>query len=220
MNPRRLTPLALLCLSLSLAGCQTTRTAYYNAWEGLGYAKRERLVDSIKSARDSQDKARQQFVSALEQFKSVTQFKGGELEAAYDKLNAAHKRSESQAQTVRDRIATVKNVASALFAEWRSEIGQIKDDPSLQAESQRLFDRTQANYDQLVQRMDRASAGMDPVLTKFRNRVLFLKANLNAQALASLQNTEAELTTDISKLLTEMEQSIREADAFIAQQKG
>jgi hypothetical protein len=199
-------------------GCQTTRTAYYNTWEKFGYAKRERLVDDIKAARDQQDKAKAQFVSALEQFKAVTKFSGGDLEKAYDKLNAEYKRSEGQASAVKDRIATVKNVAKALFTEWNDEIGQIKDDPSLQAQSRQLYDRTKASYEQLIARMDTAAGSMDPVLKKFRNRVLFLKANLNAQAIGSLSGMEAELSTDIDRLVKEMERSIAEADAFIAGQ--
>ncbi|MDB5358212.1 MAG: hypothetical protein JWN24_4665 [Phycisphaerales bacterium] len=47
--------------------------------------------------------------------------------------------------------------------------------------------------------------------------VLFIKANLNAQAIASLKGTELDLGGDIDKLIKEMEASIAEADAFIAQ---
>jgi len=68
---------------------------------------------------------------------------------------------------------------------------------------------------ELVDRMDAAAATMDPVLTKFKNRVLFLKANLNAQAIASLKGTELEMSGDIDKLIAEMQKSIEEADQFI-----
>ena len=66
-------PLMLL-VSLLVLGCQSTREMYYNATEKMGYAKRERLVDNVKAARDSQDAAKTQFTSALEQFKSVVNF--------------------------------------------------------------------------------------------------------------------------------------------------
>jgi hypothetical protein len=78
------------------------------------------------------------------------------------------------------------------------------------------YAKTHQNYNQLVRRMD-AAATMDPVLTKFHNRVLFIKANLNAQAIASLQGTELELGGDINNLIKQMEASIAEADRFIAQ---
>jgi len=45
--------------------------------------------------------------------------------------------------------------------------------------------------------------------------VLFLKHNLNAQAIASLDETSAELQEDIRKLMEEMDLAIAEANAFI-----
>jgi hypothetical protein len=202
---------------LACVGCSTTRTAYYNAWEKFGYAKRERLVDNVKDAREAQVEAKQQFASALEQFKSVVNFSGGDLEALYNKLNKQYAKCESEAATVHKRVDAVKNVAQSLFAEWKSEIGQIKDDPSLERSSQSLYDQTRRNYDDLIRRMDAATGTMDPVLSRFKNRVLFIKHNLNAQAIASLKGTEVELNTDIDKLIREMEASIKEADEFINQ---
>ena len=216
---RPLTPLtcSTLIVTLLVSGCATTREMYYDAWEGMGYAKRERLVDNVKEARDEQAQAKKEFASALEQFKSVVNFQGGDLEAMYNKLNKAYERSESQAGEVRDKITGVKRVATALFDEWAGEIKQMKDDPSLRDTSQRLYDQTRQSYNEMIQRMDSAAASMDPVLSRFKNRVLFVKHNLNAQAIASLKGTEIELGGEIDKLIKEMEASIAEADQFIAE---
>ena len=216
MNDALRIPLfAVLIAALVLPGCATTRKAYYNAWESMGYAKRERLVDNVKEAREEQVEAKKQFASALEEFRSVVNFEGGDLEKVYNKLNTSYERSESQAGEVRDKITGVKRVAVALFEEWNGEIGQIKDS-SLKGKSRALYDQTQANYKELVTRMDAAAASMDPVLKNFKDRVLFLKGNLNAQAIASLKGTEVELGGDIERLIKEMEASIAEADQFIA----
>ena len=56
---------------------------------------------------------------------------------------------------------------------------------------------------------------MAPVLGAFRDQVLFLKHNLNAQAVASLEGEVVSLETDIAELIAEMEVSIAEADSFI-----
>jgi hypothetical protein len=208
----------MLALALVVsAGCAATRNAYYNAWESMGYAKRERLVDNVKKAREEQQEAKQQFTTALEQFKAVTKYDGGSLEKAYNTLKKQYDNSASQAEEVREKIKAVKNVGSALFTEWQGEVKQIKNDDALQRQSQQLLDNTKKQYEQLVVRMDSAAATMDPVLEKFNNRVLFLKANLNAQAIASLEGTAADLGKDIDKLIAEMEKSIAEADEFIAQ---
>ena len=116
---------------------------------------------------------------------------------------------------MKSKIAAVKNVANALFTEWDGEIKQIKDDPSLQSQSRQLLDKTKASYNDMIVRMDSAAATMDPVLTKFHNRVLFIKHNLNAQAIASLQGQAVSLEGDVGKLVEQMEVSIREANAFI-----
>lgn len=210
---------AFLLTFAVLAGCQATREVYYNASEKyLGYAKRERLVNRVEAARDEQEQAKQQFASALEQFKSVVNFDGGKLESVYNKLQKEYERCEDRAEAVRSRIADVKNVATALFSEWDSDIGQMSD-ASLKSTSQKLRDDTYASYAELIDRMNKAAATMDPVLTKFKDRVLFLKANLNARAIASLRGTEVELGSDIDQLIAEMERSIAEADAFIESMK-
>ena len=49
----------------------------------------------------------------------------------------------------------------------------------------------------------------------FRDQVLFLKHNLNARALASLEETSGDLQQDINELIAQMEGSIEEASAFI-----
>jgi hypothetical protein len=219
MNPlRRSTVAVLIGLTLLPAGCASTRKAYYNAWENFGgYAKRERLVDNVKEARQEQVEAKEQFVSTLEEFKSVVNFEGGDLEKVFNKLDKEYQQADKQAAVVRDKITGVKRVSAALFTEWKGEIAEIKDDPTLQRQSNDLLEQTRGNYDQLIQRMDAAAASMDPVLAKFKNRVLILKHSLNARAIASLRGTEVELGNDIDELVRQMEASIAEADAFISQ---
>jgi hypothetical protein len=57
---------------------------------------------------------------------------------------------------------------------------------------------------------------MGLVLTAFHDQVLYLKHNLNAQAIASLQSELVSVEGNIAALIQEMETSIREADEFIS----
>jgi ElaB/YqjD/DUF883 family membrane-anchored ribosome-binding protein len=207
---------SLVALAL-FAGCQTVRTKYYNAWENFGgYAKRERLVDNVKAAAAEQNEAKEQFATALEQFKSIVNFDGGNLEKVYNKLNDEYENCVDAADDVNGKIKSVKNVASSLFNEWQGEVNQIVD-ASLKSKSQALFDKTQVSYNEMIARMDSAAGTMSPVLQSFKDRVLFIKGNLNAQAIASLKGTELELGNEIDNLIKQMEASIKEADAFIAE---
>lgn len=197
--------------ALLVGGCSST---YYGAMEKMGFAKREILVDRVEKTRDAQNAAKQQFTSALDQFLAVTKADGGELQQKYDSLNREFNRSESRAKEVRDRIAAVEDVAEALFREWKDEMKQYTN-ASLRRESEREFDVTRRRYEDLIKVMRRAADRMDPVLATFRDQVLFLKHNLNARALASLTTTNRELEADISRLVSDMEASIREAEDFI-----
>ena len=64
--------------------------------------------------------------------------------------------------------------------------------------------------------MKRAESKMPPVLAKFKDQVLFLKHNLNAQAIASLKSELGTVESNINLLIKEMEASIKQADAFIS----
>jgi hypothetical protein len=203
-------PLGIVVATL-LAGCSST---YYNTLEKFGYAKREILVDRVKKAQESQTEAKQQFASALEHFLAVAKVDGGDLQRKYEEMNSEFTRSEDRAKEVRDRIASVDDVAEALFKEWNQELGQYSNQ-TLRAESQRQLDATRRRYDDLMRLMRRAADRMDPVLATFKDQVLFLKHNLNGRALSSLTNTSHDLEADISRLIADMETSIRESEAFI-----
>ncbi len=203
-------------LASALGGCQS---AYYGAWERLGVHKRDILVDRVEKARDSQQEARTQFADALEQFRSVVHVQGGDLEAKYDRLSDELDRSQARADEVSQRIDSVRNVSEALFDEWQDELDQYND-PSLRRASERELRETRRRYDQLITAMERAESKMQPVLDAFSDQVLFLKHNLNARAIASLQAVSLELERDINLLIEDMNRSIDEANAFIEQMGG
>lgn len=203
--------IVVACLALLLGGCQT---AYYGAMEKFGYEKRDILVKRVDNAREAQQDAKQQFESALAQFIAVTNFSGGELEKQYNLLKDEFDASESRANAVRKRIADVEQVAHDLFAEWEKELGQYTN-PELRRNSRQQLDATRGRYQQLIAAMKRAEKKLDPVLNAFRDRVLFLKHNLNARAIASLRSERARVEADIAALVSDMNRSITEADRFI-----
>jgi ElaB/YqjD/DUF883 family membrane-anchored ribosome-binding protein len=211
MNRARLAVPLVVLLALSLTGC---KTAYYGTWSKLGWEKRDLLVDAVKEARDEQNQTKEQFRDALEKFQSVVAVEGGDLQTKYDALRDEYDDSEARAKAVTDRIDEVEEVAKDLFAEWRRELKEYKD-PGLRRSSDRLLRDTERRYDGLIDAMHRAESRMEPVLTALGDHVRYLKHNLNARAIASLQGTTAEIEGDVSQLIKEMEDAIREADQFI-----
>src|SRR5512137_749065 len=142
----------LLVLPAILLGLCSCSTMYYGTMEKLGVHKRDIMVDRVKEARDTQNEAKQQFLTAMEQFKSVVNFQGGDLEKEYNKLNATLQKSESKATEVRNRISAVEDVSDALFREWESEIKQYKSD-TLRKSSQQKYDITKKKYTELIRVM-------------------------------------------------------------------
>ena len=210
MKPRFLC-LALVSFSMAMNGCNTV---YYVVSESLGYQKREILVDRVEDARDEQTEAKEQFQAALEKFKAVVDFEGGELEQRYNELSKEYDRCLSQAKAVRSQVAAIESVANALFDEWEKELGQYTS-PALRSASEQQLSATKARYQKMFSAMVIAQQKMQPVLSAFNDQVLFLKHNLNARAVASLQATVSSLQTDVTRLIKEMETSIDQANRFI-----
>ncbi len=213
MNVRRYLSIVIL-MATALAGvaCQSI---YYNVRESLGTPKRDILVSRVQAARDSQEEAGEQFANALEQFRSVIKFGGGTLEEKYNKLEAEYNRSEARAKEVSDRIEKVEDVAEALFDEWQDELDDYTD-AGLRRQSERQLDETMDRYEVLIAAMKEAEDRIPPVLNTLRDRVLYLKHNLNARAVGALENELDDMESDVSTLVKDMDKAVAEANKFLS----
>ncbi|CDT45354.1 putative Methyl-accepting chemotaxis protein [Vibrio coralliirubri] len=206
--------LIVIVLSIfTLTGCQS---AYYSAMEQVGYHKRDIMVDRVEDAKESQQDAQEEFTSALEALSSLTNFSGGDLEDTYNQINDKYQDSEKAAQNVSDRIAAIEDVSDALFEEWQSELDLYTSD-SLRRSSEQKLRETQSSYKTMLSAMKRAEKKMDPVLNTLRDNTLYLKHNLNASAVGSLQGEFMSLEKDIAYAIEQMNAAIAESDKFLAQ---
>ena len=204
-----------ICLLLSLffggTGCQT---AYYAVWENLGKEKRHLLKDEVEKAKSDQEKAAEQFKDVLTRIQEMYGFQGGELEKFYTRLKADYEESEYRAAAVRTRIEHVERIAGDLFQEWEKEIREISS-PNLRAKSSASLRQTRDKYATLHKAMKKAESSMDPVLERLKDYVLFLKHNLNAQAMGALKKEVGGIEGEVRNLISDMDRSIREAEAFV-----
>jgi len=122
--------------------------------------------------------------------------------------------SRERAETVRERIDEVEEVAEDLFDEWADELDKYES-ASLRRSSEQQLDETRTQYNQLITRMHAAEERMDPVLQAFQDQVLYLKHNLNAQAIGALENELVGIRQDVDELIRNMEESVAESEAFI-----
>ena len=206
--------LIVIVLSIfTLTGCQS---AYYSAMEQVGYHKRDIMVDRVEDAKESQQDAQEEFTSALEALSSLTNFSGGDLEDMYNQINDKYQDSEKAAQNVSDRIAAIEDVSDALFAEWQSEL-DLYTSASLRRSSEQKLRETQSSFKTMLSAMKRAEKKMDPVLNTLRDNTLYLKHNLNASAVGTLQGEFMSLEKDIAYAIEQMNAAIAESDKFLAQ---
>ncbi|WP_333913677.1 DUF2959 domain-containing protein [Vibrio coralliirubri] len=206
--------LIVIVLSIfTLTGCQS---AYYSAMEQVGYHKRDIMVDRVEDAKESQQDAQEEFTSALEALSSLTNFSGGDLEDMYNKINDKYQDSEKAAQNISDRIAAIEDVSDALFEEWQGELDLYTSD-SLRRSSEQKLRETKSSYQTMLSAMKRAEKKMDPVLNTLRDNTLYLKHNLNASAVGSLQGEFMGLEKDIAYAIEQMNAAIAESDKFLAQ---
>lgn len=203
--------LPFLFIVLLLSGCQS---AYYSTMEKFGVHKRDIMADRVSEAKESQEEAKEQFASALERFNSVIKYDGGTLEEKYKKLQAELDESEDKAEAVHKRIAGVEDVSQALFDEWEEELEQYSS-ASLRESSKQSLSKTKKQYKKLISAMKKAESKIEPVLRPLRDQVLYLKHNLNARAISSLQSELRSMESDVALLIRDMEAAIKEADAFI-----
>lgn len=202
----------LFALTLvALVGCQS---AYYGAMEKVGIHKRDILVDRVEDTRDAQNEAQQQFNSALEELSALINFNGGELDTIYNNLNDQYVASAEAKELVSKRIDNVESVAQALFSEWEDEIDQYSNATFKRNSSKQLSD-TKRLYARMLRSMHQSEKKMDPVLAALNDNVLYLKHNLNANAVNAIEVEFKQLKQEIAVLIKEVNQSIAESNRFI-----
>ena len=205
---------ALLLLSaISLLGGCTS--LYYKAQEKLGNEKRDILIDRVKKGRKEQEQAKEQYKTTLEAFQDVTGFQGGKTEEIYKKLKKELDETAGRTKKVSDRIESIEQVSGDMFKEWQLEIDAMGN-RDLKAKSRGLMRDARSRYTPLIKRMRDVESRAKPLLKAFEDQVVFIKHNLNAEAVSSLKATVLKMDVEVSKLVADIEASTKEADAFLA----
>ena len=213
MNKRFSIALACASLALFAAGCSSV---IYSTYEKFGVYKRDLLKKRVVAARDEEKKAGEQFQDALTKLRALYGNTGTDLEKTYDQLKSNYDDSVTRAESVHKRVRDVETVAADLFKEWEKEITEISSE-SMRAGSRDQLRQTRNRYDEMHNSLKRAEESMEPVLRKFKDHVLYLKHNLNAQAIAQLKGEAVSIQNEIARLIEDMNKSIQQADEFIKQ---
>jgi len=203
-----------LCIIVSVLALASCSSAYYSAMEKVGIHKRDIMVDRVEEAKESQQEAQVQFKSALAEMTALINFEGGDLEDQYNEIQDQYEDSKIAAELVSLRIDKIEDVSEALFDEWQDEIEEISS-ANLKRQSTSKLRETKRRYKTLINAMHKAESKMAPVLSALKDNSLFLKHNLNAQAIGALQGEMVSIQKDVSVLIKEMNAAIEQSQTFI-----
>lgn len=203
--------LLTLCASLCLFGCTTI---YYEAWETLGKQKRDLLKDNIEDASEDQKDVQKEVKDALTHLKELYGLQGGKLESVYNEVKDDYEDAQEAADKLRKRIVKVEEIGNDLFVEWKSEAGQINN-KAMRQDSLNKLAAAKTKFAPMLETMKQSEKSIEPVMSKLKDNVLYLKHNLNAQAMGSLQKEVNLIEKDIGKLISDMERSIQKSQDFI-----
>jgi len=190
------------------------RSAYFSARESIGDHKRTLVVHQVEQACTTLQETRDKFQDALERLKTIAAISDTPLDHRYHLLNRQYQFCRTKSENVSNKIQAIESVSEALFTEWERELNEYSN-KTLKTNSKQQLKLARQSYSRLIKTMRNAESKIQPVLAAFKDQVLFLKHNLNAQAIAALQHEFITIGIDISQLIHAMELTIAEANAYV-----
>ena len=203
----------IISLVLLISSCQTT--SYYKTKGWFGAEKRELLVDSVEGVRNSLQENVKVFKTAITGINVVINVKDEKMEERHEQLKNDYGNCEAEAGNVRSRIDTMETISGDFFDQWMEEM-QLYSNESFRNASRDKYNKVRKKYTKLVQNLRKVEVKLEPALNGFRDQVLFLKHNINAQSVASLEDELVTVEAEIDALIRNLVEAIKEADDFIS----
>ena len=199
-------------------GCQRIAdrayyNAYYSVWEKLGREKRDLLTSQLRKAVGEEEDLKEEFSDTLKKIREEYPFEEGRAAEVYDALAGDYENAREKSDALTKRLTAVRTIAADLFYEWKSEARQITD-AGLRSKSQAQLKQSQEQFRMTNTHFEAAERQIQGVLQQLRNHVLFAKHNLNANAIAGLEQRLQTTEPEIENLLRKIQESIEAAERF------
>ena len=195
----------------ALTSCQAM---YFTTMEKFGVEKRDILLERVEDAHDALKVAEVRFDASLTTFREIVKGEESTLTANFERFSDAYDKAESAAADFHERVADVQVVANLMFEEWKRESGEILDN-ELRRASRENYTKATTRYERTLRGFRRVEARMDPMLTKFRDHVLYLKLNLHPAALGTLRDNEGDIIAAMEELEDLMEKALSDGGELI-----
>lgn len=198
--PRSLPLLATLLACTLLCACQQSpRSASIDAEPAVVFTSKSQTFKAP-------------LAGAIEEFRRVVEFDGGDQEQAYRDADAALTRGRAAAGQALMQIDRIDQAAQNLFAAWQSELGGYAD-PARQAESAQQLAAARDQHERSVTQMREAHRAIEPVLTAMHDLTLALRHRLYARALGEVAERDDRIRENIAEQIARVQRAIDEAEA-------
>lgn len=179
-------------------------------------AKVEALVAWIERVHVEAERSRLAIGDSFERLNVLAAGRFGKESAvaAYARFVLSIDAAEEQARRFRSSVAPMTTAGEPLFVQWQKDLAGI-DNERLRQRSQTRYEVTRQRYDTLLGTAVPAQDRFDAYVKTLRDHAAFLGHDLNAGALADIQDEVKVLAGNARELDRLMESSLAAARAYV-----
>ena len=209
----RLVALAALVSGLALlAGCRSLGGSFLVF--GGARVPQEPLIESVRDAGEATHDAQAEFATAFRLYQRLTAPQAPELAQLSKEYAESIDECAARVGELGERTDVARKEAEALFGGWNEELTRFSGD-SLRKKSEAQLHESQAVTQRVLDALDRVQERARPVMLALHDYALFFHHNLNARAIATLQDTYPQFDGECRALEQELARVQAEIDGFL-----
>ena len=173
------------------------------------------LIERVEEIREGQEQALADFQRAHEVFLQLTRPQATDLSRTARELKRQAKTCEKHADQLARDITRLKAQSEELTAAWEAQLEQVTDD-STRKKGEKSLQETRKGTEKVIATLRVVQKNTAPVLVSLQDYLLFFDHNLNARAIATLDDTYTAFGEDVESLTKEIERTSDEIGEFLA----
>lgn len=203
--------LAALFLLCGILGCAQS---FYPSVHAFKQDKRAKVIDKIRSAKNSEVSAKKQFSATIKTLSSVDVSRDKKSNKVKRQLEADLNKCGQKATSFIKRIATVENATKEFLRDWEDELDLFSNE-KLRRASELKLEKTRQQCEEVVHLMKSAGGKIEPAIIALSDYLLFLKHNLSSYTATSLEEEMSVAVNKTNEVIATMDASIVVAEKFI-----
>lgn len=211
-----LAPLRTLTLVLTLVlapACSSTGSAFLVF--GGSDSPQADLVARVRASEKELERSRADFGQAFTLYQRLSAPQAVELERLSKEFSGAVKACASRAREQGKRVDAVRESKEELLQGWGEELAGYSSE-TMRKKSAAMMQDTEARAQKVLASLEGVQQRMQPVLLKLQDYELFFHHNLNARAIATLEDTYKDFDAEFRALEKEFERARGEVAGFLA----